>query len=122
MLSEQQNEAFGVVSTMHGFAIRVLPENRTKAEKTLNPEYTGLIGDELLSLTKEDGVKIEIIGVPKHMDNTTLVQQLTLATLGEPWKCKPTGTLKSNSWGKKTVLAIAASMPPRSGFDVRRCE
>jgi hypothetical protein len=110
--------AFGVVTTRNGFAIRVLPENRIKAEKVLNPEYTTLIGDDLLSLTKENGVTVEIIGVPRQMDNATLVQQLTLDTLDKPWKCKPTGVLKASTWGKKTVLAIAATMPPRTNVRV----
>jgi hypothetical protein len=95
-----------VVTTRNGFAIRVLPENRVKAEKVLNPEYTNLIGDDLLSLTKEDGVTVEIIGVPRQMDNATLVQQLTLDTLDKPWKCKPTGVLKANTWGKKRFLPL----------------
>jgi hypothetical protein len=109
---------FGTVATRSGFAIRVMPESRIKAEKILNPEYSELIGDTLLTMPKGDGVKIEIIGVPRHMDNSTLVQQLTMATLGEPWKCKPTGTLKSAAYGRKTVLAVASTMPPRTNIKV----
>ena len=110
--------AFGVVTTRNGYAIRVLPEHRVQADKILNPEYTELIGDALLTLPKGDGLKIEIVGVPRHMDNATLVRQLTMTTLTEPWKCKPTGTIKSTTYGRKTVLAIAATMPPRTNVQV----
>ena len=66
-----------------------------------------------MTLPKEDAIKLDIIGVPRNMDDATLVRQLAMPTLGEPWKCKPIGLNKNSVFGKKTVIAIAGSIPPR---------
>ena len=105
--------AYGVVTTKGGFAVRVYPEKQVEAEKLLDPAYAELLGDDLMTLSKFDGVQLRITGVPRNMNDTTLVEKLTLDTLQGKWKCKPKGTEKCVTPGKKTILAQARTPPPR---------
>jgi hypothetical protein len=44
-----------------------------------------------------------------------IVDKLSMDTLGQPWRCKPIRTLKSETYqpGRKDVLAIAEQPPPK---------
>ena len=71
-------------------------------------------------MPKGDGTKIEIVGVPKIVDDATLVKQLTMTTIDGVWRCKPNGVdPKQFSYGKKTVTAIAERMPPRTSVRIQ---
>jgi hypothetical protein len=105
--------AYGTVTVKNGFAVRVHPERKVEAEKLLNPEYADLLGDDLMTLPKHDGVRLRISGVPRAMDDATLVQKLTMETLQGWWKCKPQGAEKSTTPGRKTIIAVALTPPPR---------
>ena len=96
------------------YAIRVKEEERIEVQKRIDPNYAEIIGDALLTMNKGDGIRIAISGVPYEMDNAVLTKQLTMDTLTVPWRCKPCGTAKSATRGKKTVIAIVERLPPRS--------
>jgi hypothetical protein len=101
--------AYGIICTTTGFAIRVKPEDKVRAEKLLDPEYAELLGDTMMTLPPGDGLLVEIRGVPRQMDDMTLVRQLSASAHG--WKCKPLRLIKTDTPGRKTVLAVTDAMP-----------
>ena len=112
--------AFGLITTRNAWAILVRPEHFVEADKQLNPEYTDLIGDDLLTMPRGDGVRIEIVGVPKDMSDATLVKELAMETLQGHWRCKPINIdRKQSTPGRKTVIAIAQEMPPRVNVRIK---
>ena len=109
--------AYGIICTATGFAIRVKPEDKVKAEKLMDPEYAELLGDTMMTLPPGDGLLVEIRGVPRQMDDMTLVRQLSASAHG--WKCKPLRLIKTDTPGRKTVLAVTDAMPTETFTKVK---
>jgi len=103
--------AFGVIPTHNGYAIRCKPSERIAVEKALMPEYTEAVGDDLLALSKNEGYRVVLTGVPREMTNIELVKQTTIGS----WKCMPCGLgPRCNVYGKKNVVATCLVLPPKS--------
>ena len=67
-----------------------------------------------MALPRGDAVIVKLSGIPSNMTYEEIVPHLTLPTRNGQWKCLPFRPFREPSApGTKTVLARAASMPPR---------
>ena len=71
--------AFGLITTRNAWAIRVRPEHFVEADKQLNPEYTDLIGDELLTMPRGDAYELRLLECPR-------ICPMRRSSRNSPWK------------------------------------
>jgi len=108
--------AYGVIPTHTGYAIRCKPCEKVAMEKALMPEYTDAVGDDLLEMPRNEEFRILLMGVPREMSELELINQTTMGS----WKCRPIGQgPKCTVYGKKNVLAVAKTLPPKEMLRLR---
>ena len=116
LASSLKEIAFGITMRRNGFAIRIKLGTQQQVDEQLKPELHQAMGDSLAALPRVEGCKLMLMGVPAGYSDIDIISNV--AFLGAtPWKCKPIGTCNGKDRckvpGKKNVLVIAHSLPPK---------
>ena len=108
--------AFGITMRRDCYAIRIKPGTQQLVDLQLKPELHQAMGDSLAALPRVEGCKLMLCGVPSGYSDIDIISNVEFRG-ATPWKCKPIGTCNGKARckvpGKKNVLVIAHSLPPK---------